>query len=86
VLPRSFALTDERRAVAVRYGLDPELTFEGFTAHYWGSRKAWFDWDQVWIRWCNRETQRPVRDRSDKPASAAQRLLQQRIAEAGGAR
>jgi hypothetical protein len=57
-MPADFALTEERRAVAVKEGVDPDRTFLAFK-NYWlakgGQDARKHDWDATWVNWCMRE-------------------------------
>lgn len=60
-IPADFALTPERRAVAVAERLDPERTFAKF-CDYWsakaGSSARKLDWDATWRNWCRSDADR----------------------------
>lgn len=59
-IPDDFELTSERRAVAEKYGLNPDETFELFV-DFWraegGQKARKEDWDATWRVWCRREQQ-----------------------------
>jgi len=60
-LPEPFELTDERRAVAERDGVDADRTHRKF-CDYWrsasGRTAAKLDWDATWRNWCLTEAER----------------------------
>lgn len=52
-IPDDFVLTDDRRAYAIAKGIEPEPTFEAFSA-YWRSKakdNTKLDWDATWHTW-----------------------------------
>ena len=55
-IPEDFALTDERRAIAEKRGLDADKAFEDFVC-YWSNLKGHkaekFNWHKTWINGCN---------------------------------
>jgi hypothetical protein len=57
-MPQDFALTPERREIAIREKIDPDRTFLAFK-NYWlaksGSDARKHDWDATWVNWCMRE-------------------------------
>lgn len=69
-LAEDAALTDDWRAVAVRYRLDPERTFEKFK-NYWlakpGANARKLDWLRTWQNWCLEESERQSSRRRDPP-------------------
>jgi uncharacterized protein YdaU (DUF1376 family) len=56
-LPADFELTQSRREVASREGVDPEREFPRFT-DYWrassGANARKHDWDATWRNWCRK--------------------------------
>ena len=49
--PEDFSLTDERWAVAVSAGVDPEATWERFKDWAAANGRAYVDWDAAWRNW-----------------------------------
>lgn len=56
-LPADFELTESRREVATREGVDPDREFPRFT-DYWrassGANARKHDWDATWRNWCRK--------------------------------
>jgi hypothetical protein len=71
-LPEDFALTPERRQVAVAEGVDPERTFAKFT-DYWraasGAKARKLDWDATWRNWCRNDADRQPGGQRGLPAA-----------------
>lgn len=74
-IPADFALTDERRAVAVAERVDPERTFAKFCNHWrakGGQAARKVDWEATWRNWCMEDADRsrrsgaPVADRKTR--------------------
>jgi hypothetical protein len=65
-LPEDFTLTEERRAIAVREGLDADRTFAKFRNHWLSSTRnaTKRDWDKTWDNWCITEADRKPKGRS----------------------
>ncbi len=73
-LPTDWALTDELRAYAASYGLDPDAVAEDFTG-YWHTRAGWRavhrNWGLVFQRWVRTEAAKHGLMRRETAASAA---------------
>lgn len=70
-IPADFALTDERRAVAVAERVDPERTFAKFVNHWrakGGQAARKVDWEATWRNWCMEDA-----DRAHRGAAPAER-------------
>lgn len=64
-IPADFALTPERRAVAVAEHVDPERTFAKFCNHWrakGGQAARKVDWEATWRNWCMEDADRAKRN------------------------
>lgn len=72
-LPKTFMLTPEREAVAVRKGIPHEHVareFERFCTWALANNRKYADWDAAWRNWCDSPYQQ---SRQNSPASPGQR-------------
>jgi hypothetical protein len=57
-LPRDYELTQARRDIAIGCGLDPKVTFQKFTEHFWMTGRRLVEWDTRWGQWCSEQRTR----------------------------